>query len=140
MGTVLGFLTYVFKLVFLVPGLIVNFVLSNIASVGSTTWKIVTFEDILFNKLPLVDVNVLSPTQTANGEEVANVIAHIRVNIAGWYMAFRNLAIVVSFATLIYIGIRMAIESTGEKKARYKEMLIHWITRLCFNICFTFFY
>lgn len=113
----------------------VNFVLSNIASVGSTTWRIITFEDILFNRVPLIDVNVFSPTKTVTGEDVASVIAHIRVNIAGWYIAFRNLAIVISFATLIYIGIKVAIESSGEKRARYKQMLMHWVVRICTNIC-----
>ena len=133
MDTILGFLTYLYKLVFLVPGLIVNSILTQIAVVGQqvngiTEIPIVTLEDILFNRVALVDVNIFSPTQTATGMTVSGTITQIRVNIAGWYVAFRNLALTVSFATLVYIGIKIGLESSGEKRARYKQMLIHWLT------------
>ena len=118
-----------FKLGFLVPGLLANLVLTQITTVGeaSPSFKLITFEDILFNKVALVDVNILSPTQTAAGTTLSGTLTQIRVNVAGWYLALRNLAITVAFATLIYIGVRMAIDSSGEKKARYKELLKHWL-------------
>lgn len=88
---------------------------------------IITMEDILFNRVPLVDVNILSPTTTVNGEQLPMMLTQIRVNVAGWYFALRNFALTVSFATLLYIGVRMAFDSSGEKKARYKQMLTHWL-------------
>ena len=100
--------------------------LTDIASVGGSL-QTVSFEDILFNRVPLVDVNIFSMTETALGKNVSDTITEIRKNVADWYIAFRNLAIVVSFAMLIYIGIRMALDSFAEKRAKYKQMLMHWL-------------
>ena len=132
LDTVLGFLTYVFKLGILAPGLAVNIILTQIGSVGQnidsiSDIPIISFEDILFNRVPLLDVNVLSPTKTASGMKLGSLLVEIRTNIAGWYVAFRNLAIVISLATLVYIGIKVGLNSTGEGRARFKEMLRHWV-------------
>lgn len=77
-------------------------------------------EDILFNKVPILSVNFF---KTTNSE----VITNIRGSIATWYYALRNIAIILSLAVLIYIGIRMAISTIAEDKAKYKKMLVDWI-------------
>lgn len=77
-------------------------------------------EDILFNKVPILNVNFF---KTTNSE----VISDIRGSIATWYYALRNIAIILSLAVLIYIGIRMAISTIAEDKAKYKKMLVDWI-------------
>lgn len=55
-----------------------------------------------------------------------NVILVIRKNIANIYYLIRNIAIVGLLATLIYIGIRMALSSIAEAKSKYKKMLVNW--------------
>lgn len=135
-NTVFGFLTYIPKLTMLVPGLISNAILSLIANVGSNeTFEFVTLEDILFNKIPLTDVNIFEDTTApdidGNTVEVSDVLKNIRENVAGWYVAFRNLAIVVSFLVLLYVGIRMAFDNFGERKAKYKQMIKDWVVCLC---------
>lgn len=127
LDTVVGFLVYPWKKIFIVPGIIANVILSEIASVGSSTVSVVTLESILFNELPLTDINIFSLTTTANGVEVSKTITNIRQEVANWYYAFRNLAIVFSLLMLIYTGIRMAISNIAEKKANYKQMLFNWI-------------
>lgn len=130
LDTVLGIFTYPFKLVFVVPGLVCNLILTEIASVGSGKAQIVTLEDILFNKLSLTDINVFSNKTAVAGLNVSETIQKIRGLVAGWYVAFRNLAIVTSLAVLIYVGIRMALDSFAERKARYKQMLVNWVIGL----------
>lgn len=111
-------------LVFLLPGLMIQMILEGIASVGGLSNEITTLEGILTNKIPVANINIF------NSQNSTGVLGLIRGNIASWYMAFRNLAIVIQLCTLIYIGIRMAISSLGEQRARYKEMLKNWIVGL----------
>lgn len=127
LDTVFGFLAYPFKLVFVIPGVVANLILTEIASVGSDRAEVVTLESILFNDLALTDVNIFSATKTAKDKNVSDTIQTIRANIANWYYAFRNFAIVASLAVLIYIGIRMAIDNIAEQKAKYKQMLVNWM-------------
>lgn len=54
----------------------------------------------------------------------------IRKNVAIWYYAMRNLAIVVSLGILLYVGIRMAISTVAEKEAKYKKMFTDWVVSL----------
>lgn len=57
-----------------------------------------------------------------------SVIYKLRENIAMWYTIIRNISIVALLIVLLYLGIRLAISSTGEGKAKYKEMLVGWVT------------
>lgn len=59
-----------------------------------------------------------------------NPILVIRQNVANMYMAIRNIAIVGLLLTLIYIGIRMAITTIAEQKAKYKQLLANWCVSL----------
>lgn len=77
-------------------------------------------EDILFNKVPILSVNFFQSSRS-------EVITDIRNSVATWYYALRNIAIILSLAVLIYIGIRMAISTIAEDKAKYKKMLVDWI-------------
>ncbi len=123
----LGIVLIPFKIVLIIPGAIINLILGGIGLIGGDGGN-VTLERILFNnvegeaKLTLVDINVFK-----NPEGTTEAIVSIRNSIAGFYISFRNLAIVLSLAVLIYIGIRMAINSTAEVKAKYKSMLVNWV-------------
>ena len=83
-----------------------------------------TLEDILFNRVPLVDINFFDFT-TAN-----DVALTIRENVAIWYTSIRNIAAVVLAIIAVYVGIRMAISTIAEDKAKYKTMLYDWLTSL----------
>lgn len=82
-----------------------------------------------------VDQNKLQQTlenyqTTASGTKISkdSIVFKFRENIAVWYTIIRNVSIVVLLILLIYLGIRLAISSTGEGKAKYKEMLVGWVT------------
>ena len=79
-------------------------------------------EDIVFNKYSIFDINFLNTT----GVPAYSVLGKYQNTIAVWYFSIRNIAIVANCFILIYIGIRMAISTVGEKKAKYKKMLINW--------------
>lgn len=76
-------------------------------------------EDILFNKVELVDINFFDFS-------VSGAILKIRENIAIWYYGLRNLAIVLLLAILVYVGIRMTLSTVATDEAKYKKMLVDW--------------
>ena len=86
-----------------------------------------TIEDIIFNRVPLLDINFFS--DTAGGQQVrdGSPIDIIRISVATWYVAFRNLVIVALAIIIIYIGIRMALSTIPQAKAKYKTMIVAWI-------------
>ena len=61
------------------------------------------------------------------GTTITNVI---KQNVAKWYMAIRNLTIVILLLILIYIGIRMVTSSLASQKSAYKKMLMNWVVSL----------
>lgn len=56
----------------------------------------------------------------------------LRNVIATWYNAFRTFALVALLSVLVYIGIRIILSSaSAESKAKYKKMLVDWVTAIC---------
>lgn len=86
-----------------------------------------TVDKIIFNLVPLLDVNVF--TNSAGGYTLKDdsSLKLIRENLASWYYVIRNLTIVIMLVILIYIGIRMAISTVASEKAQYKRMLLNWV-------------
>lgn len=79
----------------------------------------ITMEDILFNRLNILKVNFFE----TNGD----ISTSIARSISTWYVNIRNIAIIISLVVLIYIGIRMALSTLAEDRAKYKKMLTDWV-------------
>lgn len=128
---VAGILLMPAKLILLVVGAGANALTSEIAELGAdkseSRW-VLTLDDIFFHNvdgvIPIIDVNFFKPISNSSNHKI---IYEIRDNVATWYYAIRNLAIVISLLVLVYIGIRMAISTLAEDKAKYKNMLTDWI-------------
>ena len=95
----------------------------------------VTIEDIIFNRVPIFDINVFSYEST--GENSISYL--LKENVAKWYVAIRNLVIAVLLVVLVYLGLRMALSSIAEEKAKYKRMLMDWFVSF-FIVLFLHFY
>ena len=118
---ILGILLLGAKLGILGIGRIFSLVLGFFTDNGAS----LSVQDIIFNKVKITDINFFD-IDGADG-----VIKTIRENVAAWYVGVRNLASVVLVIILIYVGIRMAISTIAEEKAKYKKMLIDWFTSMC---------
>ncbi len=105
-------------------GLIMGFFTENGSITGLFTKGGLTLQDILFNKVDLLNVNFFDLSE---GKSVATTI---RNNVAIWYTSIRNIAAIVLAIIAIYVGIRMAISTVAEEKAKYKSMLVDWLTSL----------
>ena len=118
---ILGILLLGAKLGILGIGRLISLILGLFAEKGAS----LSVQDIIFNKVKITDINFFN----INGAD--GVIKTIRENVAAWYVGVRNLASVVLVIILIYVGIRMAISTIAEEKAKYKNMLIDWFTSMC---------
>lgn len=65
-----------------------------------------------------------------NFSNTNTTISALRQNVATWYYALRNLSIVILLGILLYVGIRMAISTVADEKARYKKMIKDWVVSL----------
>lgn len=99
----------------------------------------VTVENIVYNKIPILDINFFN-FESAGGAVVDEdgIIYIIKENVATWYYIFRTMAILIMLIILLYLGIKMAISTVAEKKAVYKQMIVSWIAG--FILVFTIHY
>lgn len=97
-------------------------ILEGIVNQGSGTSGSFTIQNLLSGKYSLFNVNIFQ--QNTSNEYAIDLI---KSNIAIWYYAIRNICVGLALVTLIYIGIRMAISSVAEQRARYKKMLADWL-------------
>ena len=89
-----------------------------------------TIEDLVYNRIPALDVNIFS--KQAGGKDIqdGSPIQKTRELVSAWYVTLRNISLLVVFIAIIVAGIRMAIATTPSKKANYKEFLMRWVKAL----------
>lgn len=96
-------------------------------------------EEIFANKVPMLDINFLNPSVTdINGNSDGNIALQLQGVIKSWYKVLRLIAIAGLLSVLIYMGIRIMIDSNTENKAKYKERLQDWL--VAFVILFSLHY
>jgi len=80
--------------------------------------------EIFFNKYNVFDVNFFDIADNNN------FVNSIKKNVAQWFYIMRLIASVALLCILIYVGIRMAISTVAEDKAKYKKMFVDWACSL----------
>lgn len=106
---------------------LVNGFLNNLSSTEDVDYNI---EKIIFNEVPILDINFFNGTAAGQNVDANSAVGQIRNTVATWYVSFRNLVIIAMAAIIIYIGIRMALSTIPQTKATYKRMLIGWVQAL----------
>lgn len=128
---ILGFMFLPIKIVIIGWGNIFqNLLLTDLVNMitGVSSASIITVENIVFNKVPFLDINFFD-YKTAGGEVLkeGSVIYILRETISTWYNIFRTVGMALMLLVLAYIAVRMAIASIGEEKAKYKKMFFDWL-------------
>lgn len=80
-----------------------------------------TLDEILFNKVDILSLDFF------NLNSGNSTVDTIRKNVATWYYGIRNIAAVILFVILIYTGLKMALTTIADEKAKYSEMLVDWL-------------
>ena len=65
------------------------------------------------------------------GEEFKSVSKILQPTVSKWYKGTRLISTVGLLSVLLYVGIRIILSSTAGDKAKYKKMLMDWLTALC---------
>lgn len=86
---------------------------------------VITPYKIFFGKYDLLSVNMFKDVGTSDGFGKV-----FRQSIATWYYIVRLIAVVILLVILVYVGIRMALASVADDKAKYKKMLFDWVVGL----------
>ena len=82
---------------------------------------------IFANKIKMLDVNFFE-NKSKNDKSLA---AQLRNVIATWYIALRNIGLVLMLLVLVFIGIKITISSVASDKAKYKQLLADWLVAVC---------
>lgn len=105
--------------------------MSGIPSTASSE-SAFTIEGLLFNRIPIVDANFMN-YESAGGHVLTDengnhtMLYMLRQSLATCYVIVRSFSIAAMLFMLLYVGIRIAITTSAEKKADYKKMIISWI-------------
>lgn len=134
LGSIVGFTTYGARIIAIYIARGINALTASLAYVEGTTipndktvsTRVITPFDIFFNKVALLDINFFN----LDNISTESLMYKFRSGIAVWYYVLRGMAISMLLVVLIYIGIRMAISTIASEKARYKKMLIDWVTSM----------
>lgn len=104
-----------------------TYLVTNLKANEFPTGAGLNFVDIIFNKVPILDVNFID-IYNAGGQSLTEggYIYIIRENVAGWYYTIRNISIAAMTIVLIYTAIRIAISVIPEQGAKYKKNLVDW--------------
>lgn len=92
-------------------------------------------EVIFANKVELFNINFIDridPDQyIVKNDSSTKAVTSLRATIANWYVAIRNLSLVIMLSILIYVGIKIIISSAAQDKAKYRQMLMDWVIGIC---------
>lgn len=94
-----------------------------------------SIERAVFNRVPLFNINFFNTDATytvGTGDHTTTIEASASINdikerVAQMFYVVRLIATGASLVVLIYIGIRMALSTLSDDKAKYKKMLIGWV-------------
>ena len=123
-----GIILYVFKIIPMVVGWLLLRIIGLVINGVDGAVNGLPLDLILFNKIPLLGINFWETVDSSLPN--ALIINNIRAQVSIWYVAIRNLSATILAIMVLYVGIRMAISSVAEEKAKYKRMLADWVVSL----------
>ena len=129
-------LTSIIQTVLLILPILINNIMSYI--VYGNMDEVFTVQKLLSNEYAIFDVNFFK-TQEDDSVLYADLINTIKQSVATWYVSIRNISAVVIAIVLVYIGIRMAISTAVDSKAKYKKMLVFWFESVALLFLLHFF-
>lgn len=120
LGSVIAPLVNVFAiLIFLI--LYTVFVTTGFTGGTLSTMLAFPFPDqIVFNKIPLLDPNFINPADGSIGKLTGGILSNM-------YSSFFVLATTIFTIAALVIGIKLVFSSLAAEKAKYKEALTTWI-------------
>ena len=122
----------IIKLLIAVVGLVIQALISAfyMAMEPGLSPERLELKDIIFSGAENSDYSKFLSVNFFDFQDSGTMIYAIQTSIAKWYYILRLISIAILLVILIYIGIRMAISTIASEQAKYKHMLIDWVTSL----------
>lgn len=118
--------------------IIVSFGDGIVHIMARATGEVVTIDKLVFNKVDKVSIDYWNYTNS-NATEISTPIKnYMAIPVQKWYKVFNRIAIMVYMIVLVYIGIAVMLSSTGEKRARYKELTMTWVIGIAILFLFPY--
>lgn len=96
------------------------------------------------NKMSSGQTVVQGKKKFFNADTTSNdsLIIILKKTIASWYYTFRLISIMIMLVLLVFIGIKITIQSSASEKALYKRVLVDWLVGmiLVFSIHYIMFF
>lgn len=120
------------RLPLLLVGLGIKAIMNVAVSLGTGSITNVTFEHVFFSGYEGKSLEGLAFTDIDffNLQTGIKPIDTFRTAIAQWYYIMRLISAAILLVILIYVGIRMAISTIASDQAKYKQMLVDWVTSI----------
>ena len=100
------------------------------------TGEVVTIDKLVFNDVGKLSIDYWDDIDDgSNGTAIKNFM---KEPVKKWYKVFQKIALMVYMIVLVYIGIAIMLSSTGEKKAKYKELTVMWFTGIAILLLFPY--
>lgn len=93
-----------------------------LAIASKSVGDIVTLDNLVFGRVERVSINFWD--KVTDDDSIRAKMSSI---MKYWYNVFYKIAIIVYMMVLVIVGILVILNSTAEKKAKYKEILVSWV-------------
>lgn len=105
--------------------------------ISSALGENVTIDRVVFDDISKTNVDFfdLSTGEAATNQPIKNILAN---TVNKWYGTFRDLVLVFYMALLVYMGIKILLTSTANKKAIYKRIMTAWVMGVVMLIFFPY--
>jgi len=104
--------------------------------------EVVTLDGVVYNKVSKLDIDFFTnANMDVNNEEMKldSPLKSIMGNVVNkLYVFFRNFVIVFYLVMLVYIGLKIILTSTAERKANYKSILMAWVMGVAMLVFFPY--
>lgn len=115
---------------------------SYLHMISSAIGEPVTIDAVVFNDIQKLSIDFFDGTSgevtLSNGTSIMPLKNILKDTINTWYGYFKNIVLVFYMAMLVYMGIKILLTSTANKKAVYKKTLSAWVMGIAMLMFFPY--
>ena len=112
--------------------------------ISTALGKTITIDDLVFNKYAETNISYFE-SESEVGAEMASSLIYGNNNVGGlnsvvnkWYGIVQKIALMGYMAILVYMGIKIILGATAERKANYKELFMNWVVGIGILLLFPY--
>lgn len=120
---------------------------SYLYMISSAIGEPVTIDKVVFNDVQKLSIDffdgtdgeiVIEDSDSGDTSTIMPIKNILKDTINTWYTYFRNLVLMLYMAILVYLGIKILLASTANKKAMYKNVLTAWVMGIAMLMFFPY--